>query len=240
MQLRAIDASILIHGRGGKSFSPSQSNLSHLFEPDTNRSFRVSLFLCSLLFSFFFFIPFFCIRLDSEGRSADSTRRSVFFVAGGKLNFHVSILVGVPRCSSLMVTRTRVSNEPARSLFYNILSHRFAGIFRENIFPVRKKERRGEWNLEKKTGIRIGNLVVSPSRSSFVSSFLVVFNFLSLLRSISLSSTHETNSAQGVFKSGNVRLSRCATFEIEHNGATLSLSLYLFFLSPFDSWTTPV
>lgn len=124
-----------------------------------------------------------------------------------------------------MVTRTLVSNEPARSLFYNILSHRFAGIFRENIFPVRKKERRGEWNLEKKTGIRIGNLVVSPSRSSFVSSFLVVFNFLSLLRSISLSSTHETNSAQGVFKSGNVRLSRCATFEIEHNGATLSLSL---------------
>lgn len=62
MQLRAIDASILIHGRGGKSFSPSQSNLSHLFEQDTNRSFRVSLFLCSLLFSFFsslFFIPFF-------------------------------------------------------------------------------------------------------------------------------------------------------------------------------------
>lgn len=234
MQLRAIDASILIHGRGGKSFSPSQSNLSHLFEPDTNRSFRVSLFLCSLLFSFFFLFLFFCIRLDSEGRSADSTRRSVFFVAGGKLNFHVSTLVGVPRCSSLMVTRTRVSNEPARSLFYNILSHRFAGIFRENIFPVRKKERRGEWNLEKKTGIRIGNLVVSPSRSSFVSSFLVVFNFLSLLRSISLSSTHETNSAQGVFKSGNVRLS--ATFEIEHNGATLSLSLYLFFLS----WTTPV
>lgn len=60
MQLRAIDASILIHGRGGKSFSPSQSNLSHLFEQDTNRSFRVSLFLCSLLFFiFFFFIPFF-------------------------------------------------------------------------------------------------------------------------------------------------------------------------------------
>lgn len=143
MQLRAIDASILIHGRGGKSFSPSQSNLSHLFEPDTNRSFRVSLFLCSLLFSFFFLFLFFCIRLDSEGRSADSTRRSVFFVAGGKLNFHVSTLVGVPRCSSLMVTRTRVSNEPARSLFYNILSHRFAGIFRENIFPVRKKGKEG-------------------------------------------------------------------------------------------------
>lgn len=59
MQLRAIDASILIHGRGGKSFSPSQSNLSHLFEQDTNRSFRVSLFLCSLLFSFFFFYSFF-------------------------------------------------------------------------------------------------------------------------------------------------------------------------------------
>lgn len=134
----------------------------------------------------------------------------------------------MPRCSSLMVTRTRVSNEPARSLFYNILSHRFAGIFRENIFPVRKKGKEGgmeERIWRKKTGIRIGNLVVSPSRSSFVSSFLVVFNFLSLLRSISLSSTHETNSAQGVFKSGNVRLSRCATFEIEHNGATLSLSL---------------
>lgn len=97
------------------------------------------------------------------------------------MNFHVSTLVGVPRCSSLMVTRTRVSNEPARSLFYNILSHRFAGIFRENIFPVRKKERRGEWKNESgekkqgfESGISLFHLLAPPSFLPF-SSFSIFF-----------------------------------------------------------------
>lgn len=142
-------------------------------------------------------------------------------------------------CSSLMVTRTRESNEPARSLFYNILSYRFAGIFCENIFPVEKKKKKERKNEKSRDSNRESRCFIS----SFVRFFFVVFNFLSLSRSISSTSPLERNSAQGVFKSGNVRLSRCRTFEIEHNGATDTLPLSLPpSLSPFHSasWTTPV
>lgn len=100
------------------------------------------------------------------------------------------------------------------------------------IFSQLKKKREregggnGRTNPGEKAGIRISLRapfhLALPSFISFSKRFRFSFSFsLSLSLSLSL---HERNcTAQGVFKSGNIRLSR--TFEIEHNGATDTLSL---------------
>lgn len=84
-----------------------------------------------------------------------------------------------------MVTRTRVSNEPARSLFYNILSHRFAGIFCENIFPVRKKGKEGGmeeriWRKKQgfESGISLFHLLAPPSFLPFSSFSIFLLSFV--------------------------------------------------------------
>lgn len=77
----------------------------------------------------------------------------------------------------------------------------------------KKKEKEGERMEERIAGKKAGN----PNLVCFIFSLFLLF----------ISFSPYPRNELRVFKSGNVRLSRCTTFEIEHNGATDALSLLL-------------
>lgn len=81
-------------------------------------------------------------------------------------------------------------------------------------FQLKKKgkERRGE-----NGGTNRGEKSRDPNLVCFIFSLFLLF----------ISFSPYPRNELRVFKSGNVRLSRCTTFEIEHNGATDALSLLL-------------
>lgn len=76
----------------------------------------------------------------------------------------------------------------------------------------RKGKEGGEWRNESR-----GKKQGSESLFCFIFSLFLLF----------ISFSPYPRNELRVFKSGNVRLSRCTTFEIEHNGATDALSLLL-------------